>query len=362
MSVLSQLQPARILFYLPDEKNLKFAQSLVNEVNQTDIQADIVYTDSEALMLEKATESSLVVSFGSATGRLGTLLYHTGIPFHLSLPEFQMYWPSFFQKNQKGTPGTIILAYLSNHVERISASMAQLYGYEVITVHSIQDLQKVLKGMPSHLVFDQDMPNIKHKTSQDNRETVFRHLKSARRQNPRFSVSVIKDFDQGSLFEDLGSSVKDVTPALLSPEEFLTFFRSLLFDYNYERITRQMNESIAEYANFSPYGRNRAPLFSHLSDLKRCFQFSESVQRKIVNDHRLRHFQELELLFFKDSMLNWMQEVFAREAAENKIERGALVFFERQDGVTVSLNSLPPLKMNATDLNASQISDPSSEI
>lgn len=341
--------PARLVFYCPEMRHKTEAEFLLKEIKENAFPVELYLVESEAKMLESVDAGSMVISFGPAKGRLGNLLYSAGVPFHITFSKFRKIWPDIYRKKRVLLPGIFILAYLPPNIEKIAAAMVMLYGYDVIRVQHYNELTKAIKNAgPIHLVFDQDMPTLKNKQTGDNRETIFRAIKAAQKTNPRFSVSVIKDFDQGSLFEDLGSSVKEITPGLFSPEEFLSFFRSILFDYHYEKIGRQKREANSQLINLSPYGQTKAPLFAHLMDLKRCFHFSESEQRHRLALNREKNFFEIQDLFYRDSLLSWMDDVFSREDVENKIERSAFMFFERPDGITVSLKSLPPISRDNT--------------
>ncbi|HRP69691.1 MAG TPA: hypothetical protein PLY93_09185 [Turneriella sp.] len=167
--------------------------------------------------------------------------------------------------------GEVVLAFLSEPLKKQAVRLFSLFGFNPIAVDSLPILLKELKHRASLVVFDQDMPTQPKQRGAENRTKIFSLLRAERKQRRQLSVIIIKDFDQGSLFSDMTTQAKDVSNAMLSPQEFLEFIRNYLCDFHTAHATWKLktgtNTGLAK-ANYT--GRPTAHL--GLNNIKEAFE------------------------------------------------------------------------------------------
>jgi len=175
--------------------------------------------------------------------------------------------------------GDVVLAFLPEALKRQSIRLFSLFGFNPIAVESSNALLKELKHGASIVVFDQDMPSLKGRVH-ESREKVFSLLRAERRAHRHLAVVIIKDLEQGSLFSDMSTMAKDVSNAMLEPQEFLEFMRNYLSDFLSCHATWRLRVgSNVGLAQASYAGRPSASL--GLQDVKVAFHLS---QDKVYHD------------------------------------------------------------------------------
>ena len=263
-------------------------------------------------------EGSALVISPSLSYTLEKILFQSANPFYLS-------WESFLPRMQKilTAPAPLslrkaALAFLGNPLGKLIARIFDLYGYQCIMIDTLAELDRIEAEKIDYLVLNLDIPQ----ELIGNRNVVLKDLKGVCLRNPGMSVNVIKNFDQGSLYDDIKSPVKDFCNLLLSPEEYVSFIKKFFYHCELERLF-YINRANAP----SPVGKeNRAgrPLknnFIHLQNPKKIF--NETVEKP---DYALWRYgiEEVAMIEFRREALLWLEGYFARQTQE--IPRGSFSF------------------------------------
>ncbi|MBV6492629.1 MAG: hypothetical protein LDLANPLL_00625 [Turneriella sp.] len=242
----------------------------------------VEFIDSD-LELDKVLSTDLLVCCGQSLKASYTRIAAKGHVQVLSLDELLIAPARVFELQVSTIFGETILAFLAEPLKSQTMRMFSLFGFNPIAVDSIPTLLKELKHRASIVVFDQDMPTIQKSRVQENRAKIYSLLRAERKQRRQLSVIIIKDFDQGSLFADMSTLAKDVSNAMLSPQEFLEFIRSYLCDYHVAQATWKLKSgNFTGLSQASYAGRPTAHL--GLSDIKSAF---ELFQDRAYQDYTL---------------------------------------------------------------------------
>lgn len=168
--------------------------------------------------------------------------------------------------------GEVVLAFLSEPLRKQASRIFSLYGFDPVSVDTPPALQRELRHGASIVILDQDLPCIKARVGEV-REKVFALLRSERHLQRRLAVVIVKDFDQGSLFNDMTTLAKDVANAMLSPHEFLGFMRDYLADFHTAHATWRLRMGHTTGLVQATYSDRPSPYLG-LKDLKSAFQYS----------------------------------------------------------------------------------------
>ncbi len=257
----------RLLFYqLSETATLCGALATLRANGQ---QVEVVFARNEAELLSRLNERTLVVARDPASGRLLNLLHSHGLPFCIGQNFFESRAHDIFQLYQIASHGEVVLAFLSVARENELRNLFTLFGFHVLCVRNPAEFSRALNDSTQFCIIDQDLPPVTQKKA-ELRARVYAQLKAHRSRYPLFAVGVIKDFNQGSLFEDIISPVKEFCNALLSPEEFFLFIRDYLFRFETEvrkqKIRKIKNENFfGEKMNFGFYLRDIRKAHNYLN-------------------------------------------------------------------------------------------------
>ena len=234
---------SKIIFYSLTQKQTSIILSLKEFLDEkNDFAFELI--PEYPILSERISNDCLVVTSCGMAGqnhdsRVYDLLFRRGIPLSISCDHFLMHSFSILKNQNILCLGEIALLFLPEHLKNLLERIFILYGFRVKSIDSFSQLEQLEKQNFIHIVFDQDLSG----TSQNNpkrggfREESIRKIKKISLSNNNMSVFVVKDFQQGSLFDDITSSVRDICNLLLSYEEYLIFIKSFL---HYSSISRLM--------------------------------------------------------------------------------------------------------------------------
>lgn len=184
---------------------------------------------------------SLVVSGEAIDNGVINALYRLGHLQYLPFPLFLKYFHSLFtlHENTYDKTKAVGLAFLGDPSSKLCENLLTLYGYKVFTAFSVEDLESLMEKGLHYLVFDLDMNMLPEKT----RMAALQKIVFFQKQG--MTTSVLKNFDKGSLFNDILSPVKEISNILLSPEEYVIFLRKYLYFKDREQFLQNFPEDNA---------------------------------------------------------------------------------------------------------------------
>lgn len=271
-----------------------------------------------ALELVELQPHDLLICCGDAFPGIYRTLHEIGIATAMTLATFQAQTARILQLQSTAVFGDVVLAFLPDLLRRQAMRMFSLFGFNPVAVDSSQGLLRELKHGAAIVVFDQDMPVLKGRIH-ESREKIFSLLRAERRQHRQLAVLIIKDFDQGSLFGDMTTMAKDVSNAMLSPNEFLEFIRNYLGDFHAAHATWKLRIGHTTGLAHSTYTGRPSPCLG-LADIKSAFQLSQDKAYHEFAHAREQMLVETQDLAVRMAVTEWMfDKQLAHEAdAHNK--------------------------------------------
>ncbi|MDH5716357.1 MAG: hypothetical protein OEZ22_01825 [Spirochaetia bacterium] len=316
----------KIILHSLSEKEEELAHSIKKISTEFQFEPHWIFALNNMQAAENLSRHTLLVSNSADIGSIHKIMFEKGSVYFLTWQEFKNSFLSVFKLITMTSQPKILLAFLPPFVNSLLEEIFSLYGYSTLSVNSFADMQKALAEDICYTVLNQDMnllpkeygkPSIK-------REKVIQLLKQKKSMESSFAISVLKDFDQGSLFDDICSSVKHVCNLLLSIEEYVIFIIQYLKNLSQENIESfYYPQKISENVYSSLKLKNKSlKNFSHpLKDAKEIYRFTMqtliSSKAIHVNDNIDLYLQEMELLKTKNLLTSWLPS-FLNEGAEKK--------------------------------------------
>lgn len=257
-----------------------------------------------AVELAEIMPNDLLICCGDTLPGIYRTLHETGIATVMKLAVFQAQADRVLQLQSTAVFGEVVLAFLPDLLRKQAMRMFSLFGFNPVTVDSSQGLLRELKHGAAIVVFDQDMPALKGRIS-ESREKIFSLLRAERRAHRQLAVMIIKDFDQGSLFGDMTTMAKDVSNAMLSPNEFLEFIRNYLSDFHAAHATWKLRIGHATGLAHSTYTGRPSPCLG-LTDIKSAFQLSQDKAYHEFAHAREQMLVETQDLTVRMAVTEWM--------------------------------------------------------
>ena len=271
MSVLPKF--FRILFYRPNSQG-RFLLPPIKEVSRqlnTSLEFEDIYEYEE--LKQKLNHQSLLVSFVHFDRKLCWLLMQRGSPLAMKWKPFLSCFSELFKHINTPVRGEVALLFLLPSFKDILEGVFRLHGFKSNVVTSLAQLEKIGQKKLSHIVFDQDLLGLKINRSRlgSTREEVITHLKRICVNDRETTVFVVKDFQQGSLFDDMNSSVKDISNLLLSHEEYILFIKTFLKHLSFQKAVQEKEKLCEElrlpYSDKNPWKllKNPKNIYSELT-------------------------------------------------------------------------------------------------
>lgn len=316
-----------IIFYQlnPDEKSVASAYESI--LKYAGFSGAFYYPDTESDLLTHAGIHSLVISPLSIRGRLGNLLFHHGIANYIPFLVFLKNGMDILREDDSVDRSVedIILAFLPLNLENLFHSIFLRLGYSVHIAHSTSALEKKLEKKTCCVIIDSDISYYQSKIKVK-RELLFKDLHKKIQENPFLSIIVLKNFDQGSLFDDLNSSIRFLSNILLSPEEFLHFllrffpvyYEDFYFSLFKKNATNDWQIKRRVFFNQKDTGsnfRNLKTLYSYVSD---------DIRKK--DEHYYTYYQNMmEKIRYTLSSFKWIKSYILYTEAKNNRESFSFV-------------------------------------
>ena len=324
-----------IVFYKLSDKQLKSALAIQNVIKSYDIKINLSFDSSEFIAKENLNGSALLVSNEDHANELFPLMFEQGAPFFVPWEKFKASYYDILKLRKIKSSFSVILAFLPPVLNNTLDSIFKLYGYNVIVTDNFTDLQKSVSADASYIVLNQDL-NLLPKTTgkpAPKKEAILRYLKSVKVENQDIGISVIKDFNQGSLFDDISSSVKTICNLLLSPEEYILFIKRFLYEYTLKKILDFYEiENSTDSIRFLETGKikNDKMFIKLLKDNKKIYKEiidrTENSKVKTENAVFEQYCEDLKSLQLKNSLLKWIPKYFNR--SEDKKNRASFSFID----------------------------------
>ncbi len=316
-----------ILFYQIKSDDLAGAHAMETVLKGLSFRGNVIFADTESGLLQNATMHSLVVSPLSSRGRLGNLMFHHGIAHYISLRDFLITGPRMVLAGEDNVipKEKVILAFLPLHIENLIHSILYRLGYRISLAHSAAMLTKLLESKPCCMILDSDISYFQSKI-RIKRESMFREIRKSMDDNPDLSIILLKDFDQGSLFEDMQSSIRQISNILLSPQEFLLFLLKFISAFSYDLNTFLYQKII----NNNPYLPENKPfnvksIGVNFKNMKETFykMADGGVVKRMQKNHEYIKSMEKNAIFLQPFL--WLQNHLLHTEANASRESFAFI-------------------------------------
>ena len=229
---------SKMIFYSLSEKQASFVWNLREflEEKKGEHEIEFEFVKEYSALSERIPSDCLIVldndllHSNQDRGILYNTLYKKGIPLCIPWDKLLRFFPQILKSKTVVCSGEVVLMFLPNHFKNLLRGLFRLYGFNVKTIDTASQLEQLEKQEYLHLVFDQDLSNVFRNNPRKGllREESIQKIKKISTLNSNMSIFVVKDFQQGSLFDDITSSVKDICNLLLSYEEYLIFIKHFL--------------------------------------------------------------------------------------------------------------------------------------
>ena len=349
----------RILFYRPNPQG-RFLLPPIKEVSRqlnALLEFEEVYEYEE--LKKKLNHQTLLVSFVRFDRKLCWLLMRKGSPLAMKWNSFLSCFSELFKHINTPVRGEVALLFLLPSFNNILEGVFRLHGFKTNVVTSLARLEKIGQKKLSHIVFDQDLLGLKINRSRlgSTREEVITHLKRVCVNDRETTVFVVKDFQQGSLFDDMNSSVKDISNLLLSHEEYILFIKTFLKHFSFQKAVQE-REKLCEELRLPYSAKNPWKLLKNPKNI-----YSELTGERAEGRERLKGPPESDLAAssftdwrIRELLLEWLfnyaEEI--KNRASSKFMRGRVEAKEPVSNgfpLTKSLRLVPKARDAASKLS-----------
>ncbi|RME93752.1 MAG: hypothetical protein D6767_00380, partial [Candidatus Hydrogenedentota bacterium] len=257
-------------------------------------------------------------------------LFQIGVAKLLSLNEF-LESPSLLARSGRSIYlSTAGLAFLPSYLEKLVGSLLESNGIRTILLKSLSEVQKFFKSGQGYLVLDNDFAGLSARGSKRDKtkSEVHQYLKWIKNQFAKVSITVIKDFEKGSLFDDISSPVKEYCNVILSPAEYILFLQNYLYEVQAEKIEMDYLHYFKKEWNSS---QKQASMFTEpkvfMRNMKQAYK---RVTESNFSKHRQAYEQyvrELEYLQWRMKITEWLEDYLS---SSEQAERSSFEFYETE--------------------------------
>jgi len=234
----------KLIFIGLTENQANLVKSLKVEYNELHEDLYMVFMEDIEELFYHLDAGSLVISHPQNSRQVMDLLIQLGQPWYL-------HWADFLGSHQnlakmQVTPcgRKVCLAFIPENFQKLYDAVFRMYGCEIFIADTAEELETILNSGVDYLVFDMDMKKSSERIRYKTLQQISSHCKKGLR------AGVIKNFDNGSLFNDILSPVKEISNILLSPEEYLLFLRKYLYSMELENFYREHPDRINAFENW----------------------------------------------------------------------------------------------------------------
>ena len=344
---------SHIVFFKPsneDEILIESIQNFFNKVfnkNEPTTNFDIINTESQLnskFSLEGEYSSYLLVSFIVLSSHQFKYLYHKGLSFFLMWEDFLLCFQVLFinlkvKQRKSSYVNSVGLLFLPGYFQTILSGIFRIYGLNPQFINSMNALEKIKPEELCHIVLDQDLISLKVSPKQirNYREKIITYIKRILNDNHSISVFVVKNFDQGSLFDDIISSVKDICNLLLSHEEYLLFIKRFLYESHTQIILKKLN-TLQKKMQLSYFQKNSWQCLKNpkkiyqelmgLTDMSHAKPINSTNHSNFANEISINH-EKLNLILncqVKHKLFEWIDHYLLNPDSEDRKNRASFEF------------------------------------
>ncbi|MDH4262989.1 MAG: hypothetical protein OEV78_08095 [Spirochaetia bacterium] len=312
----------KYIFIGLEDRQINLVKSLNDEYEKIHEEIYFIFMPGMDELFYHIDVNSIVVSNSNLTHQIIDIMLQLGHPFYLSWSEFLQHYHNLLNLQLKPNGRKVCIAFISENFNKIYRTIFSFYGYNTISTADPADLEQIMSSGIEYLVFDMDM----HQASENTRFQTMRMISSYCKKG--LKVNVIKNFDQGSLFNDILSPVKEISNILLSPEEYMLFLRKYLYTNDLEKFYKDNPERISAFQN-TRYNienknsrENKTEFFFDMRDAKKCYNQILTLKRNPKWYELLQIKSDIELKF----LLSMTIENFVSQNMENS-QRELFTFF-----------------------------------
>ncbi|MCX7632914.1 MAG: hypothetical protein N2Z22_06245 [Turneriella sp.] len=262
------------------------------------------------LFIDRLTELSrldatdLVICCSAPFAACARAAREAGLCYLTNWERFLALAPALSKLQTNAPFGEVLLAFLKPRPAGQMAALFRIFGFRTIIVDSLPNLERELRNGAALVVLDQDLPLLAHRATELRRK-VLALLRHQRKLHRHLAVIILKDFSQGSLFDDVVSEAKEVSNALLSQEEFFEFIGNYLCDLHVAHAVWKLKEGNA-FGLVQTNLSGRPSLQMALKDLKTSFCRMQEKSYRDYTTVRKQMVEESFLLRLRVAVTDWL--------------------------------------------------------
>jgi len=296
-----------ITFWLSDPANKRKAIDYYNSLNESI--AVRYFSNIEYSQLEKQEASSYTLNVFDNWQDQGhknflASLINTGHFNLIKLEDFHKIKmaSNLFQKRE--FMGKILLIGIPSYLYNIFKSIFYWYGYECVFHNELDSIEKELKANPTLAIIDIDLSKDNHVPEKNKalRGKILSLLKYQLHIDPKFSSLVCKNFELGSLYDDINSKAKEISSSIFSYGELIIFLCDYLYNYNLSKTLNKIEKIwLKSNPQMNIYKTAKLSMSINLRNSKKTFD--------LLQDSTLEYLS-LEKLLSDINSLNFIKNLF----------------------------------------------------
>jgi len=275
----------------------------------------------EIAMVYEEGKKLLFVSCGPEIHNIKNLLFSYGSIYLLPFKEVLLDLESFFTLfDEQIYEKTIVTAFLDSSYTKILKYIFELFNFQTLHVSNLKDLINILEVSPDHLVIDLDMNGETLAKRNSTLSLIHRKVISSN----KLSVNIIKNFNNGSIFNDICSPVNKICDIILSPQEYTVFIIKILHMNLFENSNLSLHTARQSWLPGRKVTNGEfKPLSNVFNYLKRPKSVYNALCTTINNPLHSEYLKQMKLIQMKKNMIFWLTDYI--ESSSNS-EQGSFIF------------------------------------
>lgn len=339
--------PKKIIFVGIGQTQIEFLEQLRRLHHEAQ---NWVYINSQHEIPQHLENHPLIVNCSNR--EISDLIYKAGSGYCIEWEDFLKYNHTLTHTTPLLSLRNVGLAFLPKPEENIIASIFSLYGHSVTLIHTEEELYQAIEGGVSYLAANIDFPE----QLMEERNQLLRRIKNAVYFGPKITVNLIKDFNRGSLYDDLASPAKEFCNMILSPQEYILFIKRYLYRQSNQKLN-SIYSTIEEPRGAPSYGDGENKVFHNLfSPLKNFKAGFLQTQLPEGMEQRRQYREDLEAIDIRNSLLEWLEPYL--ENLDKEQAEGLFTFAPGQIGQKEQIEKIESPFVAAPDYQALTSGDP----
>jgi len=266
-------------------------------------------------------KKTLFVSCGPDTTNIKDLLFSYGSIYLLPFEEVLLDLESFFALfDEQIFEKTVVTAFLDPSYTKILKYIFELFNFQLSHVSNLKELNNILEVSPDHLVIDLDMNGETLAKRNSTLSLIHRKIISSN----KLSVNVIKNFNNGSIFNDICSPVNKICDIILSPQEYTVFIIKILHMNLFENSNLSLHTARQSWLPGKKTGNGEfKPLSNVFNYLKRPKSVYNTLCTTINNPLHSAYLKQMKLIQMKKNMIFWLKDYIESSITS---EQGSFTF------------------------------------